>query len=113
MKPVRFAMLIVASLAPTWPLMMAAQIGGKGEEGPHVPASVGEASILDKTGTGGGRSCELKSQSTKSQPLMTAGSLNTERAGFEPAVRFDPHTAFPVPRLRPLGHLSESTKLLL
>src|SRR5262249_32633642 len=30
-----------------------------------------------------------------------------ERAGFEPAVRFDPHTAFPVPHLRPLGHLSK------
>src|SRR5262245_7401739 len=29
-----------------------------------------------------------------------------ERAGFEPAVRFRPHTAFPVPHLRPLGHLS-------
>src|SRR5438128_9322508 len=34
-----------------------------------------------------------------------------ERAGFEPAVRFDPHTAFPVPHLRPLGHLSVSQYL--
>src|SRR5215831_3708612 len=31
-----------------------------------------------------------------------------ERAGFEPAVRFDPHTAFPVPHNRPLCHLSEA-----
>src|SRR5437870_13876152 len=30
----------------------------------------------------------------------------TERGGFEPAVRFDPHTAFPVPHNRPLCHLS-------
>src|SRR6267143_1358329 len=30
-----------------------------------------------------------------------------ERGGFEPAVRFDPHTAFPVPHNRPLCHLSE------
>ncbi len=35
-----------------------------------------------------------------------------ERAGFEPAVRFDPHTAFPVPHLRPLGHLSEELDFL-
>ena len=36
--------------------------------------------------------------------------MKAERAGFEPAVRFDPHTAFPVPHLRPLGHLSEIAK---
>src|SRR5262249_2168546 len=36
------------------------------------------------------------------------GSLNrAEREGFEPSVRFNPYTAFPVPHLRPLGHLSE------
>src|SRR5262249_30626179 len=29
-----------------------------------------------------------------------------ERGGFEPPVRFDPHTAFPVPHNRPLCHLS-------
>jgi hypothetical protein len=32
--------------------------------------------------------------------------MSAERAGFEPAVRFDPHTAFPVPHNRPLCHLS-------
>src|SRR5947199_10546807 len=31
---------------------------------------------------------------------------NAERGGFEPPVRFDPHTAFPVPHNRPLCHLS-------
>jgi hypothetical protein len=29
-----------------------------------------------------------------------------EREGFEPSMRFKPHTAFPVLLLRPLGHLS-------
>src|ERR1700687_2823426 len=32
--------------------------------------------------------------------------VKTERGGFEPPVRFDPHTAFPVPHNRPLCHLS-------
>ena len=35
-----------------------------------------------------------------------------ERGGFEPPVRFDPHTAFPVPHNRPLCHLSEYFKSL-
>src|SRR5437667_9825690 len=39
-------------------------------------------------------------------PSLIAEQEEAERAGFEPAVRFDPHTAFPVPHLRPLGHLS-------
>src|SRR5205823_9361904 len=39
-------------------------------------------------------------------PSLIAKQEEAERAGFEPAVRFDPHTAFPVPHLRPLGHLS-------
>src|SRR5215813_1253064 len=42
--------------------------------------------------------------------LRRAFPFAAERAGFEPAVRFDPHTAFPVPHLRPLGHLSEKEK---
>src|SRR5262249_36890784 len=42
-----------------------------------------------------------------SHTVYTSASRQAERAGFEPAVRFDPHTAFPVPHLRPLGHLSE------
>src|SRR5215472_10416762 len=44
-----------------------------------------------------------------SEPVPILGawwSRLAERAGFEPAVRFDPHTAFPVPHNRPLGHLS-------
>ena len=38
--------------------------------------------------------------------LDVALSLSAERGGFEPPVRFDPHTAFPVPHNRPLCHLS-------
>jgi hypothetical protein len=43
--------------------------------------------IRDKTGTAGGHFCNPVSQSTRSQPLAAAGSLESERAGFEPAVR--------------------------
>src|SRR5262245_63281638 len=42
--------------------------------------------------------------------LHDVRQAKAERAGFEPAVRFDPHTAFPVPHLRQLGHLSGITK---
>src|SRR5262249_37588346 len=38
-------------------------------------------------------------------------SCSAEREGFEPSVRFNPYTAFPVPHLRPLGHLSETLKV--
>ncbi len=34
-----------------------------------------------------------------------------EREGFEPSVQFDPYTAFPVPHLRPLGHLSKLSEI--
>jgi hypothetical protein len=43
----------------------------------------------------------MKNRQTRYVYVVTA-----ERAGFEPAVRFDPHTAFPVPHNRPLCHLS-------
>ncbi len=43
-------------------------------------------------------------------PPRLAPKKQAERAGFEPAVRFDPHTAFPVPHNRPLCHLSLKTK---
>src|SRR6476469_6482550 len=34
------------------------------------------------------------------------GNNAAERGGFEPPMRFKPHTAFPVLLLQPLGHLS-------
>src|SRR5206468_2341548 len=36
-----------------------------------------------------------------------------ERAGFEPARRFKPPTAFPVLLLRPLGHLSKQLLIVM
>ena len=41
------------------------------------------------------------------QERVTTLSDITERAGFEPAVRKNPHTAFPRLHHRPLGHLSK------
>ena len=38
--------------------------------------------------------------------------VSAEREGFEPSVRFNTYTAFPVPHLRPLGHLSGMLNLL-
>ena len=38
--------------------------------------------------------------------VISADKNKTERAGFEPAVRCNPYTAFPMPRLQPLSHLS-------
>jgi hypothetical protein len=39
---------------------------------------------------------------------ISRNGRKAERGGFEPPVRFDPHTAFPVPHNRPLCHLSVS-----
>ncbi len=61
---------------------------------------------LDNSGTMGGVVIDDVSQALVVQRLAMVSSFQAERAGFEPAVRFDPHTAFPVPHLRPLGHLS-------
>ncbi len=36
----------------------------------------------------------------------TPDAYLAERAGFEPAIRFNPYTRFPGVRLQPLGHLS-------
>ena len=35
-------------------------------------------------------------------------AVKAERVGFEPTSQLSPRTAFPVPHLRPLGHLSET-----
>src|SRR6476660_6391632 len=44
----------------------------------------------------------------KRQMGQTPSGVLAERGGFEPPVRFDPYTAFPVPHNRPLCHLSLS-----
>src|SRR5690242_14015386 len=51
----------------------------------------GAAAQLDKTGTAGGMPPGAASQMQGSQPLTAAGSLQAERAGFEPAVREPVH----------------------
>jgi hypothetical protein len=44
------------------------------------------------------------------EPLDHRVSIfETERGGFEPPIGFKPNTAFPVLRLRPLGHLSSNS----
>src|SRR5262245_37532404 len=67
---------------------------------------------LDKSGTTGGLLATAKSQAPKYKELTNASSLQAERGGFEPPVRFDPHTAFPVPHNRPLCHLSRKLPLI-
>src|SRR5437879_3661046 len=67
----------------------------------------------DNSGTKGCAVIEEVSRTSVVQGLAMGASFQAERAGFEPAVRFDPHTAFPVPHLRPLGHLSEITSLFI
>ncbi len=64
--------------------------------------------ILAKTGTSPSANPSLASQMPKSQPLATAGSFGTERAGFEPAVGVSTYTDLANRRIRPLCHLSRS-----
>ena len=58
---------------------------------------------------------EHADQSEKKNPSFIWGLFHSgtardiilaERAGFEPAIRFDPYTRFPGVLLKPLGHLS-------
>src|SRR5213080_1494834 len=65
-----------------------------------------EDSGRDKSGTTACNKNASAPNRSENQPETTRSWLNAERAGFEPAVRFDPHTAFPVPHNRPLCHLS-------
>ena len=67
---------------------------------------------LDKTGTTGDRHARAELQAVELKELAIACSFRSERGGFEPPVRFDPHTAFPVPHNRPLCHLSRKLPLI-
>ena len=69
--------------------------------------------LLDYTGTRRGLITGAIAQVTVKQMVTESGSFVTERKGFEPLIRFKPYTAFPVPRLRPLGHLSGMKKCLV
>jgi hypothetical protein len=64
---------------------------------PHNP----KVPSRDKTGTMGVLPPKGMSQTQKSQPLTMAGSFGTERTGFEPVVRFSPHTGLAI---RPPGN---------
>jgi hypothetical protein len=64
-----------------------------------------------KTATNGKvQGCLRKAKANVSITYDTSASRQAERGGFEPPVRFKPHTAFPVPHNRPLCHLSEDRK---
>src|SRR5262245_13128253 len=54
------------------------------------------SAYLDKTGTSRVPHVYYKSQVQERAQVGAPDSFVAERAGFEPAVRFDPHTAFPV-----------------
>ncbi len=66
-----------------------------------------ENSNRDKTGTLGWSAPNAMSQSEKSHSLTADGSFEAERAGFEPAVGFDPYAALAKRCYRPLSHLSK------
>jgi hypothetical protein len=70
------------------------------------PTCLPTTAILDNTGTITRHRQIVPVQSQPGSGLVIHDSLEAERGGFEPPVRFDPHTAFPVPHNRPLCHLS-------
>jgi hypothetical protein len=98
-----------ASDSEEWPSPVLAAGAAKAAE-PVQLLPVMEESNRDKSGTTPSQEKTDTSQEGKCQDLATCTWFQAERAGFEPAVRFDPHTAFPVLHLRPLGHLSERTR---
>jgi hypothetical protein len=69
-----------------------------------APAKAGELD-RDKTGTTGDTKGNEAPQVLLCQSFVEPRSLETERAGFEPAVPRG-YTAFPMPPDRPLRHLS-------
>ena len=62
---------------------------------------------LDKTGTTGCAIGSPDQQPRKNNGPADAGPSDTERAGFEPAVQFDPYAALAKRCFRPLSHLSD------
>ncbi len=60
----------------------------------------------DKTGTTPPNLALPIEKTLGNQGVFGVGSFSTERMRFELMIRFKPYTAFPVRRLRPLGHLS-------
>src|SRR3954466_15598039 len=54
---------------------------------------------------------QLDAQDQKLKEPAFAGSFDAERAGFEPAVRFNPYAALAKRCFRPLSHLSRTVRL--
>lgn len=73
----------------------------------HVAASKPQPTAEGNLRATGESTIETVPQNEAEQALMNLLGMDTERAGFEPASRFKPATAFPVLLLRPLGHLSQ------
>jgi|SRR5271170_5913320 hypothetical protein len=81
--------------------------GSTGGDDMVAVAAGGPVDSLDKSGTSGVRQKSGALQAIEWSALAKRRSFAAERGGFEPPVRFDPHTAFPVPHNRPLCHLSK------
>ena len=62
----------------------------------------------DRVGTSAVHPIDVASQLQKWKEPASAGSFDAERAGFEPAVQFDPYAALAKRCFRPLSHLSEA-----
>jgi hypothetical protein len=92
---------------------------GKIAVGMMLAAAVGSFAVSatgttrDKTGTRQGQTTGAVSQLAVRPMVPKYASFAAERQGFEPWIRFKPYTAFPVPRLRPLGHLSDVQNCLI
>ena len=67
------------------------------------------ARALDKSGTTACLPGRREPQVVSGWMVMPSSSFIAERAGFEPAVGFDPHAALAKRCYRPLSHLSELT----
>jgi hypothetical protein len=74
----KMAMLILATLGPAWPMMLPLN-------GQVVCDAEGRSRPADKTGTKREWPKDLASQVQVANVLARAGSLEAERAGFEPA----------------------------
>ncbi len=105
MKAMKMAVLILAMLAPTWPVMVAAS-GNNGTVASFLVPFTGSLG-LDKTGTTGGMNNSTGLQVFTLEALASHGSFLTERTGFEPVDELSPVTGLANRRFRPLSHLSK------
>ncbi len=98
---------IRAGTATTAMAMMFITITASATAERHRACRQMEESDRDKTGTTTVDSPATYSKDEVRAALVANGSESTERAGFEPAVGFDPHAALAKRCFRPLSHLSD------